>query len=55
MMTLAIMGAAGWEITQAMEKIQGLRPVVDFADVYVKSVEAFLREQCPTEMKIVRS
>jgi hypothetical protein len=28
-----------------MRVIQGRRPVVDFADVYVRSVQDFLREQ----------
>ncbi|HLK33493.1 MAG TPA: dual specificity protein phosphatase [Terriglobales bacterium] len=45
MMTLALLGAMGWEMGEAMRVIQGRRPVVDFADVYVKSVENFLRQQ----------
>ena len=45
MMTLALMGAMGWEVKEAMRVIQGRRPVVDFADVYVRSVENFLRQQ----------
>jgi protein-tyrosine phosphatase len=45
MMTLALLGAMGWELDDAMEMIQGLRPVVDFADVYVESVESFLRQK----------
>lgn len=45
MMTLALLGAMGWEITEAMEVIQGRRPVVDFADVYVGSVKKYLRQQ----------
>jgi len=44
MMTLALLGAMGWDIDEAMRVIQGRRPVVDFADVYLGSVEAFLRE-----------
>jgi protein-tyrosine phosphatase len=43
MMTLAILGAQGWELGEAMKVIQTRRPVVDFADVYVNSVENFLR------------
>jgi protein-tyrosine phosphatase len=45
MMTLALLGAMGWETREAMRVIQGRRPVVDFADVYVRSVENFLRQQ----------
>ena len=44
MMTLAVMCAMGWEMDDAMELIQGRRYVVDFADVYVKSVEKFLKK-----------
>jgi protein-tyrosine phosphatase len=43
MMTLAIMRALGWELYEAQEIIQKRRPVVDFADVYVQSVEDFMR------------
>jgi protein-tyrosine phosphatase len=42
MMTLALLGSMGWTIEDAMELIQGKRPVVDFAEVYVQSVEKFL-------------
>lgn len=45
MMTLALLGAMGWETDEAMQVIQGRRPVVDFADVYVQSVEGFLRQR----------
>lgn len=45
MMTLAILGAEGWQIGDAMETIMARRPVVDFADVYVDSVKRFLQEQ----------
>ena len=45
MMTLAMLGALGWDMEEAMEVIQGRRPVVDFADVYVNSVRNFLRRQ----------
>lgn len=44
MMTLAILCATGWALEDAQELIQGRRPVVDFADVYVQSVERFLEE-----------
>jgi protein-tyrosine phosphatase len=43
MMTLALLGAMGWTVEGAMELIEGLRPEADFAEVYVESVEAFLR------------
>jgi len=42
MMALAILGSMGWNLQDAMELIQGRRPVADFADVYVRSVEEFL-------------
>ena len=48
MMTLAILGAMGWELGRAMETILARRPVVDFADVYVESVINFLEQQVQT-------
>jgi protein tyrosine phosphatase (PTP) superfamily phosphohydrolase (DUF442 family) len=42
MMTLALLGWMGWELEDAMELIERRRPVADFADVYVRSVEEFL-------------
>jgi len=47
MMTLAVLRAMGWELKEAMQLIQKRRPVVDFADVYVRSVEAFLKDYTP--------
>jgi protein-tyrosine phosphatase len=44
MMALAILGSMGWGLHDAMELIQSRRPVADFADVYVRSVEEFLGE-----------
>jgi protein-tyrosine phosphatase len=44
MMALAVLGSMGWSLEDAMELIEGRRPVADFADVYVRSVEAFLGE-----------
>jgi hypothetical protein len=35
----------GWELNDAMELIEGRRPVADFADVYVESVEKFLAQE----------
>jgi protein-tyrosine phosphatase len=48
MMTLAILCSDGWEMQDAMQTITSRRPVVDFADVYVESVERFLGEQVRT-------
>jgi protein-tyrosine phosphatase len=45
MMTLALLCSMGWEVGAAMETISFRRPVVDFADVYVNSVENFLQQQ----------
>jgi protein-tyrosine phosphatase len=42
MMTLAILCSLSWQLGQAMELIEVRRPVVDFADVYVRSVEKYL-------------
>jgi len=47
MMALALLGALGWALPEAMQLIQARRYVVDFADVYVRSVEEFLREFQP--------
>ena len=45
MMTLAILCAEGWDMQDGMRTIVARRPVVDFADVYVESVEKFLQQQ----------
>jgi protein-tyrosine phosphatase len=45
MMTLALLCSMGWELGTAIETIASRRPVVDFADVYVNSVENFLQQQ----------
>jgi protein-tyrosine phosphatase len=42
MMTLAVMCALGWKLDDAMRLMEARRPIVDFADVYVESVERFL-------------
>lgn len=42
MMTLAVLGSMGWDLNHAMELIERRRPVADFADVYLESVEKFL-------------
>ncbi|HXW90707.1 MAG TPA: dual specificity protein phosphatase [Terriglobales bacterium] len=49
MMTLAILGSLGWNVDEAMGLIEGRRPVVDFADVYVNSVKRYLRQQARVE------
>lgn len=43
MMTLAILRVQGWSLKDAMQLIQKRRWVVDFADVYVQSVEDFVK------------
>ena len=43
MMTLAILRVLGWPLEDAMELVQKRRYVVDFADVYVESVEEFVK------------
>ena len=45
MMTLALLCSQGWELDDAIETISTRRPVVDFAEVYVESVENFLKQQ----------
>ena len=47
MMTLEVMRAMGWELKEATKLIQKRRPVVDFADVYVRSVEEFIKGHAP--------
>ena len=44
MMTLAVLRSLGWPLEQAMEHVQAERPVVDWADIYVWSVEQFMRD-----------
>jgi hypothetical protein len=52
MMTLAILCAMDWQIDAAMSMVQSKRPVVDFADAYVKSVRQFVelkgKDEIPT-------
>jgi protein-tyrosine phosphatase len=45
MMALAILCSMGWKLHDAIDLIELRRPVVDFADVYVNSVERFLDQQ----------
>lgn len=43
MMALALLRVMGWTLEDAKELIQRRRYVVDFADVYVQSVENFVK------------
>jgi protein-tyrosine phosphatase len=43
MMTLALLGVMGWNVEDAMRLVEARRPVADFAEVYVQSVEEFLQ------------
>jgi protein-tyrosine phosphatase len=45
MMALAILGTLGWKLEDAIDLIEARRPVVDFAEVYVQSVENFLTQR----------
>jgi protein-tyrosine phosphatase len=45
MMALAVLTSLGWTTDAAMELIETRRPVVDFAPVYVNSVQRFLQTQ----------
>jgi len=44
MMTLAVMRAVGYSLEDATQIIESRRHVVDFADVYVQSVENFMKD-----------
>jgi len=43
MMTLAVLRALGFSLEDAIRTIESRRYVVDFADVYVRSVEDFMK------------
>jgi len=47
MMALAILGATGWDLEDAMVMMETRRPAVDFADVYVESVKRYLEKNKP--------
>ena len=47
MMTLALLRANGWSLEDALETVQSLRPVVDWAEVYVESVERYIASRQP--------
>jgi len=42
MMALAVLASMGWTVEDGRELIEEKRPVADFADVYVESVEKWL-------------
>ena len=44
MMALAVLGALQWKLGEAIELIEERRPVADFPEAYVSSVERFLDE-----------
>ncbi|MGC2108116.1 MAG: dual specificity protein phosphatase [Candidatus Korobacteraceae bacterium] len=48
MMALAVLRALGFGLADALDMIQARRHVVDFADVYVDSVEDFIRTYQPS-------
>lgn len=50
-MALAILCAQGWDIEKAMRHIQAKRYVVDWQEVYVKSVEDFLKSYTETNVR----
>ncbi len=45
MMTLAVLCSLSWSVEDAIRLVEAKRPVVDFADVYVESVERFLEQR----------
>jgi protein-tyrosine phosphatase len=45
MMALAVLCSLSWKLESAIKLIEARRPVVDFAGVYVRSVERFLEQQ----------
>lgn len=47
MMALAVLRALGFSLPDAVEMIESRRHVVDFADVYVRSVEDFMKTYEP--------
>ena len=49
MMTLAVLCSMGWTPDAAQDLIEKERPVADFADVYLRSVERFLDQQVRAE------
>ena len=52
MMTLAVLRARGVTLDDAKRLISTRRPLADFADVYVKSVEDFMKTQKSAKSKV---
>jgi protein-tyrosine phosphatase len=44
-MAAALLGTMGWDLEDALELIEDKRTTADFPEVYVKSVEEFLRSR----------
>jgi protein-tyrosine phosphatase len=51
MMALAVLRAMGFRLQDAVDMIESRRQVVDFAEVYVQSVEQFMRSYEVAEQK----
>lgn len=51
MMALAVLRTIGFGLEDAMDMIQSRRHVVDFADIYVDSVEEYMRTCPPREQQ----
>ena len=47
MVTLCLLRVLGYSLEDAITLIESRRPVVDFADVYVRSVENFVKQYAP--------
>jgi protein-tyrosine phosphatase len=54
MMALAVLCSLSWKLASAMELIEARRPLVEFAEVYVQSVENFLERRLETEKTMDR-
>jgi atypical dual specificity phosphatase len=50
MMALALLCSLSWTLQDAIRLIVARRPVVDFADVYVRSVQRFLEQQAQARL-----
>ncbi len=50
MMALALLCSLGWTLPDAMALIEARRPVVDFPEVYVKSVKNYLAQGTQTRI-----
>jgi protein-tyrosine phosphatase len=51
MMALAVLGSMGWKPQDAKRKIKECRPDVGFPDVYLASVQRYLREESGRPVK----